>query len=104
MGSMNDVPLVPFQPPHFNILIPAGVSPASIVTWGLYIVFAFWAIYSLVAIYHWLKYSNASWLAFPAIALHLFVSICLMSYGLSGDTSLVQYVLHLVPTTSNINL
>ncbi len=95
---MTDVAPIAFEPFNFNILIPAGVSYGDIIIWALYIVFAFWAIYSLVAIYHWLKYSHASWLAFPAIAVHLFVSIALMSYGLSGDTSLVDYVLNLATT------
>lgn len=95
---MNEVPLTPFQPPNFSALIPAGISYAEIIVWALYTVFAFWAIYTFVAVYHWLKYSHASWLAFPAIAIHIFVSLVLMSYGLSGDTSLIQYVLQFTPT------
>ncbi len=54
-------------------------------TWALYAVFAFWAIYTLVAVYHWLRYSHASWVAFPAIAAHFLVSFALMSYALSGN-------------------
>ncbi|MCX6788144.1 MAG: hypothetical protein NT108_03220 [Candidatus Kaiserbacteria bacterium] len=62
--------------------IPAG---GTLLTWALYAIFIFWAVYTFVAIYHWLKYSHASWLAFPAIAAHLFISIALMSYALSGN-------------------
>lgn len=61
--------------------VPAGV----LVVWALYAVFAFWALYTLIAIYHWLKYSNTSWVAFPAIAVHILISLALMSYALSGN-------------------
>jgi len=85
---MPDQPLQPFAPPaalfsYFNI--PVGFSAGIVVTWVLYAVFAFWAVYTVVAIYHWLKYSHASWIAFPAIAVHLFVSLALMSYALNGQ-------------------
>ena len=84
---MPDQPLQPFAPPAFlNQLHIAGIpATGALVTWALYAVFAFWAIYTLVAIYHWLKYSHASWVAFPAIAAHLLVSFALMSYALSGN-------------------
>lgn len=80
---MVDQPLQPFSPPS-ALLINLSVSPGAVVTWTLYIVFAFWALYTLVAVYHWLKYSHASWVAFPAIAAHLFISFALMAYALSG--------------------
>ena len=82
---MSDQPLQPFAPPTSMLAyLPDGVSAGAVVEWALYIVFAFWAIYTLVAIYHWLKYSHASFVAFPAIALHLFISFALMTYALSG--------------------
>lgn len=83
---MTDQPLQPFTSPAalFSHL-PPGVSAGALVTWALYIVFAFWAIYTLVAIYHWLKYSHGSWIAYPAIAAHLVVSVALISYALSGN-------------------
>ncbi len=78
-------PLRPFSPPTALLsYLPSGVSAGTLVAWALYAVFAFWAIYSLVAIYHWLKYSHSSWVAFPAIAAHLLVSFALISYVLSG--------------------
>lgn len=80
---MVDQPLQPFSPPSV-LLNNLSVSPGAVVTWALYIVFAFWALYTLVAVYHWLKYSHASWVAFPAIAAHLFISFALMAYALSG--------------------
>ncbi|MBU6388295.1 hypothetical protein KGQ72_00185 [Patescibacteria group bacterium] len=83
---MTDQPLQPFAPPAALLhYLPNGLSAGVAVTWLLYAVFAFWAVYTLVAIYHWLKYSHASWVAFPAIAVHLLVSFALMSYALSGS-------------------
>lgn len=91
---MPDQPLQPFAPPaDLLTYLPSGVTPGLLVTWALYLAFAFWALYTIVAIYHWLKYSHASWLAFPAIAAHLFVSFVLISYTLSGNAlSLTPYL------------
>jgi hypothetical protein len=83
---MPDQPLQPFAPPTALLsYLPNGLSTGVMVTWALYAVFAFWAVYTLVTIYHWLKYSHASWVAFPAIVAHLFISFALMSYALSGS-------------------
>jgi len=76
-------PLQPFSPPTALLAyLPQGFSVGTVVTWALYAVFAFWALYTLVAIYHWLKYSHASLIAVPAIAVHLVLSVLLMSYAL----------------------
>lgn len=83
---MVDQPLQPFAPPTALLsYLPSGFSAGGIVIWILYAVFAFWTIYTLVAMYHWFKYSHASWVAFPAIAAHLFISFALMAYALSGN-------------------
>ncbi len=77
--------LQPFSPPEFLLsYLPNGLSSDTVLAWILFAVFAFWAIYTLIAIYHWLKYSHASWVAFPAIAIHLFVSFALITYAISG--------------------
>lgn len=84
---MPDQPLQPFSPPTelFKQLHISGAPSAGlIVEWALYLVFFFWAIYTMVAIYHWLKYSHASWIAFPAITLHLFISFALITFTLTG--------------------
>ncbi len=83
---MIDQPLQPFAPPTALLgYLPDGlVSSGLLMEWFLYAVFAFWAVYTLVAVYHWLKYSHASWVAFPAIAVHLFISLSLITYALSG--------------------
>lgn len=85
MELMSDQPLKPFSLPkslleHLN----GTVSMGTLVPWMLSTVFALWAVYTLVVIYHWVKYSHASWVAFPAIGIHLFVSFLLIAYALSG--------------------
>jgi hypothetical protein len=84
---MTDQPLQPFSLPN-NLLsqlhLSGVLSGGSLIMWLFYIVFIFWALYTLVAIYHWIKYSHASLVAFPAIAVHLFISFALFSYTLSG--------------------
>lgn len=93
---MPDQPLQPFSPPtalFAQLHLSNSISAGTAVSWALYIVFALWAVYTAVAIYHWLKYSNASWLAFPAIAAHFFMSFAFMSYALSGNAFfLSQYL------------
>jgi len=48
------------------------------------VVFLIWVAYSLAAAYHWLRYGHQSWLAIPALALHLFVSGTILIYMLTG--------------------
>ncbi len=83
---MADQPLSPFSPPAalFEYLPEGVLTPATLTAWALYAVFGFWALYTCVATYHWLRYSHASLLAFPAIAVHLFVSFALITFALSG--------------------
>ena len=84
---MPNQPLQHSAPPQgFSQFVPGSFSAGIALEWFLYLVFAFWAVYTLVAIYHWLKYSHASWVTFPAIALHLIVSLSLISYALSGSS------------------
>jgi len=90
---MNDQPLQPFAPPtalldHFHISYSAGL----LVEWVLYAIFAFWAVYTVIAIYHWLRYSHTSFLAFPAIGIHLYISFALMSYALTGNPLLLPFL------------
>lgn len=61
------------------------LSAGALMTYALYGLFAFWLFHTLVAVYHWLRYSHTSWLAFPAIGLHLAISFSLLSYLLSGN-------------------
>ena len=84
---MPNQPLQPFSlPPALLAYLPNGLSAGMAVMWALYAVLAFWAFYTLVVIYHWLKYSHASLIAFPAIAVHFAISTALISYALSGQS------------------
>ena len=85
LSIMPNQPLQPFPPPsalfpHFSGTLPPGL----VAEWVFFIVLLFWALYTLVAIYHWLKYSHASAIAVPAIIVHLGVSFILISFALSG--------------------
>lgn len=83
---MPSEPLQPFSPsPLLLQYLPSNLSAGLVVVWMLYAIFAFWAVYTLIAIYHWLKYSHASLIAFPAIILHIAISLSLMSYALTGN-------------------
>lgn len=82
--------------PHFDPFIlfaklnfSGTFSESAIVISILCTILAFWAMYTLIAIYHWIKYSHASWVALPAIAIHLFISLAIMSYALYGSIPLL---------------
>ena len=82
---MSAEPLQPFTLPSALLPYFSGtISPGLVVEVFLFVVLAFWALYTVVAIYHWLKYSHASVIAIPAIVVHLGVSFLLISYALSG--------------------
>ena len=48
------------------------------------LVFIVWLIYTIVASYHWIRYSSSLSLAGTAIATHLVVSSVLAVYAVSG--------------------
>lgn len=82
---MPTTPLQPFAPPTFLLPLSTHLpSAAALVGLFLFAVLFFWCVYTLVAVYHWFKYSHASAVAYPAIALHLFVSFVLAIYTLSS--------------------
>ena len=78
---MQPEPLVPLAPPAFL----QNVNVDQVISVVFALLFILWALYTLIAIYHWLKYSHASWVAFPAIAAHLFISLAIISYALYGN-------------------
>ena len=82
---MSDGPLRPFPGPSVlftQLHLPSTFSSGELIVWVLYAVFAFWAVYTIVAIYHWVTYSHASSIAFPAIIVHIFLSFILIAYAL----------------------
>lgn len=38
------------------------------------LIFIWWLVYTVVAIYHWFRFGRSSWVAVPAVAVHLAVS------------------------------
>jgi hypothetical protein len=62
----------------------AALPLAQIVPIVFFLVFVIWAIYSLVAAYHWLRYGNDITVALCALATHFIVSALLAVYAVSG--------------------
>ncbi len=84
---MPDEPLRAFAPPSgpfFDNLQVNGVAPNALLAWVLFAISLCWMVYTLVAVYHWVKYSHASYVAIPAIAVHLVVSLILIGLAVSG--------------------
>ncbi|HVM58768.1 MAG TPA: hypothetical protein VMT80_00325 [Candidatus Paceibacterota bacterium] len=79
---MPDAPLQPFSAPSFVHLVAPSVG--SLLGWFLVFILGCWAVYTLIAIYHWIRYSHNAAFALPAIATHLIVSLACVSYALSG--------------------
>lgn len=69
-----DKPLVSFSSADFS----------GILTIAFFVLFVVWVIYTLIVAYHWFRYGRHSWLAVPAICLHLFVSSVLIFYIATG--------------------
>ncbi len=80
-----DYPLSPVSSP-FSFFTDAGITLSSHQVAGalLLIVLIAWAINTLVAVYHWLRYSHAALIATPAIAIHLVVSGILIVFAGAG--------------------
>jgi len=88
---MSDQPLQPFSPPTalFQSLHLTGIVSQEHVVWGiLFLVCVYWLVYTIVASYHWFRYSHATWLTVPAIAVHLMISYALIVYALTGTLTI----------------
>ncbi len=48
------------------------------------LVFIVWAIYTVVAFYHWLRYGDNIVVSLGAMGMHLFISSTLAIYAVSG--------------------
>jgi hypothetical protein len=66
----------------------ASLPTAQFVPLFFFIVFFLWAVYTIVAIYHWLRYSNNTTLALCAITAHLVISAWLAIFTVSGITGI----------------
>jgi len=63
---------------------PQITSTHDVVSIMFTVIFLLWAVYTVVAIYHWVRYGHKSWLAVPTITLHIVVSAALMIFATSG--------------------
>jgi hypothetical protein len=62
----------------------ASLPVAQVIPVFFFLVFFVWAVYTIVASYHWLRYSNNTTVALSAISTHLIVSAWLAIYTVSG--------------------
>ncbi len=60
------------------------VTPTQVLEIVFGLVFLVWFIYTLVVIYHWIRYAGKSWLVAPAITAHVVISIALFIMAASG--------------------
>lgn len=85
---MTEAPLRPFAPPSGpffdHLSFNGSVSTNAALTWTLFAISICWMVYTLVAVYHWIKYSHASYVAIPAIVVHLVISLILIGLAVSG--------------------
>jgi hypothetical protein len=61
-----------------------NVSGEALISVVITLVFIWWAIYTLVAIYHWFRYGRESWVAVPAVVLHLAISVWIFVFATGG--------------------
>lgn len=82
---MSSQPLQAIAPPKFLANFPGdAVSAQGVLSWILALTTVYWFVYTAIAVHHWLRYSHRSAVAIPAIAIHIFVSLVLMGYAVSG--------------------
>jgi hypothetical protein len=67
----------PFSKPLYSL---PTTDFSGILTIAFFFIFVAWLIYTIVVAYHWFRYGHQSWLAVPAIGIHLFVSGLLIFY------------------------
>jgi len=84
---MNAVPTAPLSinPVQFPFSAQlSAISSGEFISVVLAIVFIAWVVYTLVAAYHWLRYSRGSLVAVPALAVHVAMSGWLGIIAVSG--------------------
>ncbi len=77
---MEDPAVQPFTVFDLVRLIDIG----KVVSIAFAILFVIWAIYTVIAGYHWLRYGHSSAVAIPALITHVVVSWLLAGYAVSG--------------------
>lgn len=72
-------------PPAIHV---AALPIAQVVPVFFLLVFILWAVYTLIAAYHWLRYGSSLTLGLSMLTMHLIVSAWLAIYTVSGLTNL----------------
>ena len=67
-------PFAKFQ--HFALPLVTDYALTSLLIFA----FVIWLLYTIVATYHWVKYSHGSSVASTAIGMHLVVSACIFTF------------------------
>lgn len=67
-----------------NLSLFSGLDWGTVFSVIFALIFLWWLLFTLVSIYHWLRHAQDSWIAVPAVALHLFVSGWIIFYATSG--------------------
>ncbi|HEX2792319.1 MAG TPA: hypothetical protein VHO23_01205 [Candidatus Paceibacterota bacterium] len=62
----------------------SAASAYQVVSVAAWVIFILWALYTLIAAYHWLRYGHRSPIAIPALVAHVIVSALLALYAISG--------------------
>ena len=76
-GALN-----PFPAPSFGAL--PSIDASGVLSVAFLVVFSIWVLYTVVSAYHWFRYSHKSWIAVPALAIHVFVSGFLLLFIMSA--------------------
>lgn len=75
---------IPTELPIPKFAIFDAISTEGVISVVITLVFIWWAIYTLVAIYHWFRYGRDSWVAVPAVVLHLAISVWIFVFATGG--------------------
>ncbi len=67
-----------------SLLQVAALPIAQVLPVVFFFVFLVWVVFTLVAAYHWFRYSNATTMALCAMTTHLIVSAMIAIYAVSG--------------------
>lgn len=71
------LPTVPFA-------MGTNVSLEAVIAVVITLIFIWWAIFTIVAGYHWFRYARDSWVAVPAMAFHLLASGWIFIFAIGG--------------------
>lgn len=69
--------------PGFPILFP-GITLEGTLAVIITLIFIWWAVFTLVALYHWFRYARDSWLAVPVFLAHLAISSWIFVFAIGG--------------------